>query len=142
MSNKVIESELTDDQDEFWLEQWNEEWVKQAERFDDFAKELIKVELAIMGVYIAVLKLGFGKTAIVMTGMDRCFNIVTFVSWFLALYFTSSGLFPSSYDVLKEVPSEIKKFYKNAAVSKRKALKKALIAFSFGIIFALVSILY
>ncbi|NMQ19516.1 hypothetical protein E4P82_10110 [Candidatus Competibacter phosphatis] len=74
--------------DQALLNAYYQEPIKQAERFADLAKELFKVELAIPGIYAAVLRL---------SGMEQSTNHsavwAAFVFWTAALILTLRTIF-------------------------------------------------
>lgn len=129
------------------LEEFRKEIVKQNDRLDDLAKELFKVELAISGVYVTVLKL-----LPVGTAPSGWKVWVTFIVWFIALIFTWVALFPKQYRVMEDVLDRsdsqvsdkgemtIKEFYTESANWKRGWLRLATLFFFLGV-FSAVAIL-
>ena len=125
-----------------------EAYVAQADQMDKLAQELIKLELAVPGLYAAVLKLTAGADETV--AVDRWFTI-TFGCWFLALALTLISLIPRNYAVdttiirqEKDSPQKklgLEDFFRETAVYKRRLLIPAAILFFGGIIGAVFMIL-
>jgi len=69
---------------------FREEVIKQPERFDELARELFKLELAVPGVYIAALMVASITVA-------SAWLMSTFLLWFMALALTLISLFPKQY---------------------------------------------
>ncbi|MDG4596274.1 MAG: hypothetical protein P9F75_11410 [Candidatus Contendobacter sp.] len=83
--------------DRVLLDAYYQEPVKQAEHFADLAKELFKLELVILGVYAAVLRL-VDQQAINWKGV-----LIAFLLWATALVLTLRAIIPRKYTVLENV---------------------------------------
>ena len=83
--------------DQVLLGVYYQEPVRQAEHFADLAKELFKLELAIPGVYAAVLRL-VDQQAINWKGV-----LIAFLLWATALALTLRAIIPRKYTVLENV---------------------------------------
>lgn len=129
--------------DMFLQQKFAEEIVKQNERLDDLAKQLLSLELAIPGIYATALQI----VVVNHTASSEFLLFFTFLLWFVALVATIVGLFPLKYKVQSHVirrghhsnDSEgisIEEFYQLSAVRKRYALAVANICFFIGIAFA------
>jgi hypothetical protein len=128
------------------LDAYYQEPVKQAERFADLAKELLKLELAIPGVYAAALRV-VDRQAIHWEGV-----LIAFSLWTLALALTLRALFPSKYNVLENVvrsvrpplgqgPLSIEEYFQWSARDKRRLLLSSIPLFFLGIIIAVLAVL-
>ncbi|MDS4028550.1 MAG: hypothetical protein RKO66_00530 [Candidatus Contendobacter sp.] len=83
--------------DQALLDAYYQEPVRQAEHFADLVKELFKLELAIPGVYAAVLRL-VDQQAINWKGV-----LIAFLLWATALALTLRAIIPRKYTVLENV---------------------------------------
>lgn len=79
---------------------------QQLARFDDLAKELLKVELAVPGLYLSALKLG-KEPSLSQSPWGAALNSLAFVLWACALVAGLWSLFPKKYQVLRDVPFRI-----------------------------------
>lgn len=113
----------------------------QSELMDKLARQLITLELAIPGIYAAVLKLVQGEDA---TLPSSGWLIFTFVCWFLALLLTLISLIPRQWNVdptiLKSDPTgkgkalSLEDFFYKSARYKRRLLIPASLLFFAGIV--------
>ena len=134
------------------VEAFAEEPAQQAARYDDVAKEMMKLLLGVPGAYLAVLKLGADQhfslqtAGLVLTGL-------AFASWGGALFAAFRALFPRPYNVMRNVPYRvgereaggkltIEEFYREAAAYKGTFLKVSAVLFFAGILLALSSFLF
>ena len=129
-----------------------EEPAQQAGRYDDLAKEMMKLLLGVPGVYLAVLKLGADqKFALQITGL--VLNVMAFASWGAAVFAAFRALLPRSYKVMRDVPYRvgerspgdkltIEEFYREAASFKALWLTVSAVLFFAGILLALLSLIY
>ncbi len=133
--------------DQALLNAYYQEPVKQAERFADLAKELFKVELAIPGIYAAVLRL---------SGMEQSTNHgavwVAFAFWTVALILTLRTIFPRKYEVLENVvclsrpiprqgPFSIEEYFRKSMQDKRQQSLWSILLFCAGIAAAVLAVL-
>ena len=141
MSNKPIPTRPLTDNEKFLREKFYETIVAQNELLDKWGERLLTLELAIPGLYAAVLKLVAGDNA-TMT-MNAAFYI-TFGSWLLALVLTLVALFPKKWTVnptvLRQSPDLIVKqglgiedFFEKPTQHKRRLLTVASVLFFVGI---------
>jgi hypothetical protein len=85
--------------DKVLVEAYHQEPVKQAERCNELAKEFLKLELAIPGIYAAALRFVVDAQASVsVVGVALAFGL-----WLLALLLTLAALFPVKWRVLDNV---------------------------------------
>jgi len=138
MPQNPIETRPPSTIEHFLQQKFAEEQVKQSERLDDLAKQLLTLELAIPGIYATVLKLVTSAPLVVNLWLG-----LTFLFWFVALGLTFFSLFPVHYQVNTEVlrrqrpqaegPLSIEEFYYHSARRKRVILIFASISFFLGI---------
>jgi hypothetical protein len=89
--------------------------TEQAMHFDELAKQLITLELAIPGLYAVALKLVSGDTAKLNHSAPI---ILAFICWLLALGFTFGSLIPEKYTVDKNSLSDIQRYFSQSAKHK------------------------
>ena len=77
------------------IEAYHQESVKQADYLNELAKELLKLELAIPGIYVAALRLVADKASVDVVWVASAFGL-----WLLALLLTLAALFPAKWQVL------------------------------------------
>ena len=125
------------------IEAFQQEIVKQSDRFDAMAKELFKLELAIRGLLVTALQL----TEKVQRISTTMFGVMFFF-WSAALITTLYSLFPKSYKVYPNVARgdvphgiNVEQFYRKSARSKQWTLVIASICFFTGIVVAAFSVL-
>ena len=146
MTDDILETTEGSPGDSFLLEEYRKEIPRQADRMDDLAKELFKAELAIPGVYIAVLKLYSGGG-----GGFSVWVAAAFACWALALAATLYGLFPKKYDVLEGTVERVREsfrqktltideYFSRVAEFKRSVLVLSSILFFAGLVLAAISI--
>jgi hypothetical protein len=122
-------------------ERFYERFASQAERLDQLGQQMITIELAIPGLYAAILKLLQGEEAVLRGGS---LIWITFGCWFLALLLTFASLFPRNYRVdptiLKGDPTGLgsamglEAFFRKSAGYKRRLLIVAGLFFWGGIV--------
>ena len=115
---------------------------------DALAKEMVKLELGIPGVYAVALKLLAGEAPITSAGW--LFPI--FIFWILAPILTFIALFPRKYQVLEDTPRRdgtrkatddnltIQEYFQESARYKYSLLSGAAVSFFIGTILAVISI--
>ncbi len=123
--------------DEKLLECFASDVAAQANRMDDLAKQLITLNIAVPGVYAAVLKL--------LSGGDQAIGNVTsigvsFVLWLLALGLSLACLLPQKREVDPDDLLAIQRYFSDSASAKLKYLVWACISSFFGIVLAVLSI--
>ena len=77
-------------------EAYVEDITKQGERMDETLREILKLELAIPGLYMAALRLVAGDIHVLSTSL-------AFGFWALALVFTLAGIYPRKWKVMDGV---------------------------------------
>jgi hypothetical protein len=112
------------------------------------AKELIKLELGIPGVYAVALTLLAGKDAVI----SAAWLLPVFIFWMLAAGVTFLALFPRKYKVLEDTPRRegvrkvtndaltIQEYFQKSTKYKYSLLWGAAVLFFLGTILAVVSI--
>ena len=104
--------------------------TEQAAHLDELAKQLITLELAIPGLYAAVLKLVSGDSAKLHHSGPIVF---AFVCWLLALGFTFASLLPEKYTVDVNSLSDIQDYFSQSAKRKLYCLIPSSVLCFFGI---------
>ena len=134
------------------IEAFSEEPAKQAGRYDDLAKEMMKLLLGVPGAYLAVLKLGADqKHAMHTPGL--VLNGLALAAWCAATFAALRALFPHTYNVMPDVayPVEdlrsgnkltVAEFYRTAARFKAIWLAWSAALFFAGILLAAVSLFF
>ena len=112
--------------------------TEQAAHFDELAKQLITLELAIPGLYAAVLKLVSGDTSTLHHSWPI---VIAFVCWLLALGFTFSSLLPQKHIVDPDSLSGIQDFFSQSAKRKLYLLIPSGMLCFFGICLVVFDIL-
>ena len=128
-------------------EKYYEQFATQSDRMDSLAAQLIKLELAVPGLYAALLKLIHGKDA---TLTPDGWLIATFICWFAALALTLYSLIPREWKVdptvVKNNPTKsspvlgLEDFFRHSARHKRRLLIPATLLFWVGILCAVIAI--
>jgi hypothetical protein len=104
---------------------------------DDLAKQLISLELAIPGVYAAILKLVSGEKA----NLEQPLSVLmAFTAWLLALGFTLASLLPLRDEIDPDSPSDIQRYFSDSARRKFMFLSVACLSSFAGICLAVFSI--
>jgi hypothetical protein len=110
-----------------------QEPAKQAARYDDLAKELVKLALAVPGLYLAVLKFG-GDQKLTLAAAGIALNAFAFACWIAAGFAALRALIPRTHRVMQDVPHRvdpransdrltIAEFYHDSAAFKARWLK-------------------
>jgi len=146
MTTEILPGQPPQPTDETLLKAYHDAVIKQADLYVDLAKELLKLELAIPGLYAATLKL--------VTNQSPAASLVAaaFGFWLLALVATLRALFPRRYVVLHDAvqrvgrakskgPFTIEEFLQQSAQDKRRLLLWAIPLFFIGIALAAAAVL-
>ena len=132
--------------DKTLLEKFHEDVARQSDLMDDLAKQLITIELAIPGLYAAVLKLLSGDSATLETGP---LFWLTLGCWFFALMLSLLSLIPRFYIVDPQVLEGnnshsgaigVKDYFIQSARYKRRLLIGSSVFFYFGICTAIIAL--
>ena len=134
--------------DEILIDAYQQEIIKQSERFEAIAKDLLQLELAIPGLYVAALQ--FIKTP---QSLSSTLIVMTFVFWLLALAFTLRALLPKPWSVLDHVVRRthklsqtddltIEEYFQKSTIFKRKYVIASILAFFTGTIIAALSVIW
>ena len=124
-----------------------DEIVQQSKRLDELAKQLITLELAIPGVYAAVLKMAHGPDGVVVEPA----LIITFSLWALALGLTLVSLIPVKYSVDPDLLDgessagggiSVRAYFSQSAKRKRDLLLPACGLVFVGICFAVFNAIF
>jgi len=115
-------------------EQFAADVAGQIDRMDALARQLIVLQLAIPGIYAAMLKLISGDKAMIDNPLLLA---LAFIIWFAALGFTLSSIMPQKQQVDPGSLSEIQHYFTSNAQRKWKCLMIASIATLIGIALAI-----
>ena len=147
MTNPPLTTRPPDTYEEKIKEKYAESFANQSDLMDKLAQQLLALELAIPGLYAAVLKLISGDKAIVPV---NTMLYVTFGLWVVALGLTLTALIPRRWevdpDIMEQDPKSttgelgIKDFFAKSARYKRNLLIVATLLFFFGIAFAALTV--
>ena len=146
MNPEILSGQPPQPADEALLKAYRDAVIKQADLYVDLAKELLKLELAIPGIYTAALKLVTNQPPNVLL------VAAAFGFWLLALVATLRVLFPHRYAVLHDAvqrvgraesdgPLTIEEFLQQSAQDKRRLLLWAIPLFFIGIAAAAAAVL-
>lgn len=97
---------------------------------DSMGKQLLSLELAMVGIYATVLKLISGDTATLETGWSVG---IAFLFWFMSVVATVLAIFPEEYKVDSSKMDEIKAYFYKSARKKAKMLIVSIVLFFTGI---------
>ena len=111
-------------------EKFAEEVANQAGLMDSMGKQLLSLELAMVGIYATVLKLISGDTATLETGWSVG---IAFLFWFMSVVATVLAIFPEEYKVDSSKMDEIKAYFYKSARKKAKMLIVSIVLFFTGI---------
>lgn len=124
--------------DESLLTHFAQDVAQQATRLDDIAKQLITLNLAIPGIYAAILKFISGDKA---TLTDPTTLYITFGLWLFALGCTLFSLFPKRNEIDPDDLNAIYNYFSQSAQRKLTMITLASISSFAGICFAVSSII-
>ncbi len=146
MTAEILSGQPPQPGDQILVDAYHQAIIKQADLYIDLAKELLKLELAIPGIYAVALKL--------VTSQSPNVPLVAaaFGFWLLALVVTLRALFPHRYAVLHDAvprvgrvgpdgPLSIEEFLQQSAQDKRRLLLWAIPLFFIGIAAAAAAVL-
>lgn len=140
----IIDGRSPTDLENLYQTKYVEAIAAQSELMDKLGYQLITLELAIPGLYAAVLKLTEGdKATVELNG----WFVATFGFWLAALAFTLWAILPRFYRVDTDIiirddgntpqPTSIKNFFDQSARFKRLRIVIAIVCFWLGIISAI-----
>lgn len=123
------------------VEKFHERLADQSKQMDELARQMITIELAVPGLYAAILALIHGDKATLPAGWPTA---LAFGCWFAALLLTFVALFPRDYrvntSILRADPAAaesgvmgVEDFFRRAAEYKKRWLLMAALAFWAGI---------
>ncbi len=148
MANKPLPTQPISPNTALLQKKFYEQFAAQSEQLDKLGGQLITLELAIPGLYAAVLKLVHGKdTTLTIDG----WLYFTFACWFLALLLTLLSLVPRRWkvdptvvkgDAASQKPTlGLEDFFYQSAQHKRRLLIPAIMLFWAGILGAAILVL-
>ena len=111
-------------------EKFAEEVANQAGLMDSMGKQLLSLELAMVGIYATVLKLISGESATLESGWSVG---ITFLFWFMSVVLTVLAIFPQEYKVDSSKMDEIKAYFHKSARHKAKMLIGSVTLFFMGV---------
>lgn len=120
--------------DESLLDNFAKDVSAQATRMDDLAKQLITLNIAIPGLYAAILKFVSGEKAVVT---DHLLLFITFGAWLLSLGLAFVSLFPERYEAAADSLADIQQYFYQSAKRKFWLVGAASLCSFFGICFAI-----
>jgi hypothetical protein len=146
VEQKILAGQPPNPADKVLIDAYRQDLVKQADRYDDLAKELIKLELAIPGIFAAALKLIVGAPPAIP------WVIAAFVCWLTALILTMMALFPKKYTVMENAVRRdtriddsdalsVEEYFRRSTQDKRQLLKWSAPLFFAGIAAAATAVL-
>nr|VFJ91440.1 MAG: hypothetical protein BECKLFY1418A_GA0070994_10167 [Candidatus Kentron sp. LFY] len=106
------------------IEAFRRQIVKQAERFDDLVKELLKIELIVPGIYYLAT---ISKAGNISLNDNAGW---AFILWLIAIVLTLFGLFPKRYQVhvrddSQNLPTVDKPVSRESCLARNFSLQKA-----------------
>ncbi len=143
MSNKPIPTRPVSDNEKLLREKFYESIAAQSDLMDKLCERLLTLELAVPGLYAAILKLTRGDKATLTVNIALNF---TFACWLLALILTLVALTPKKWvvdpTILKQDPKKfsealgVEDFFEQSALHKRRLITASSLIFFVGIISA------
>ncbi len=128
--NKTYQSKPLTPIEQKLQEKFAEEVANQATLMDSMGKQLLSLELAMVGIYATVLKLISGESATLETGWSVG---IAFLLWFMSVVATVLAIFPEEYKVDSSKMDEIKAYFHKSARKKAKMLIVSISLFFTGI---------
>jgi len=154
MTDEPIRGQPLSPTDQALLDAYYQEPIRAAERFDELAKNLLSIELAVPGIYAAGLQVLLddrdGLSILLIVFMTLAFGL-----WLAALILTVCALFPRPYKVLdgalrytdpntdpnqRSGASTISEFFEKSARFKRRLLLCSIFLFFAGTVAAVVAV--
>ena len=129
-NDKIYQSKPLTPIEQKLQEKFAEEVANQAGLMDSMGKQLLSLELAMVGIYATVLKLISGESATLESGWSVG---ITFLFWFMSVVLTVLAIFPQEYKVDSSKMDEIKAYFHQSARHKAKMLIGSIALFFTGI---------
>lgn len=137
-SKQTLSTRPPREEEHFMQERLTEAIADQSKLMDELAKQLLLVELAIPGLYAAVLKLVSGTESV--ANLPNIL-IYAFICWGLSVICTVASLLPRSYrNISRNNPQSIEDFFNKAAEYKRTCLLVSLLWFMAGLFFIILDV--
>ena len=111
-------------------EKFAEDIANQATLMDSMGKQLLSLELAMVGIYATVLKLIAGDGATLQGGWSIG---ISFLLWFMAVVATVLAIFPEKYEIDSTKMDEIKAYFHKSAQKKATMLTVSVFLFFTGV---------
>ena len=97
---------------------------------DSMGRQLLSLELGMVGIYATVLKLISGDGAVMQGGVAIG---ISFFFWFMAVVLTVLAIFPEKYEVDITKMDEIKRYFHISAKRKATMLMSSVFLFFVGV---------
>lgn len=143
MNDKPIPTHPVNENEKLLRQKFYESFAAQSDLMDKLGERMLTLELAIPGLYAAVLKLVEGEKAIVI--VNAAFYLA-FGCWLLALILTLIAITPRKWlvdeTVLKQDPNKyaeglgIQDFFEQSALYKQRLLVASSLLFFGGVVAA------
>lgn len=140
MPGEPIPTRPLDENEKLLRQKFYESVAAQSDLMDSLAERLLTLELAIPGLYAAILKLVSGEKATLT--LNAAFYIA-FACWAAALLLTLAALMPRKWvvdtSILKQAPQKfseslgIEDFFNRSALYKRRLLMASSLLFFAGV---------
>jgi hypothetical protein len=112
-------------------EKFAEDTANQAALMDNMGKQLLTLELGMVGIYATVLKLVAGSEATLHVDGSV---VITFFLWLMAVISAVLAIFPEEYKVDSSKMDEIKDYFYTSARKKGKMLTLSVVLFFAGVL--------
>lgn len=112
-------------------EKFAEDAANQAALMDNMGKQLLTLELGMVGIYATVLKLVAGSEATLHVDGSV---VITFFLWLMAVISAVLAIFPEEYKVDSSKMDEIKDYFYTSARKKGKMLTLSVVLFFTGVL--------
>ncbi len=136
----IIDGETTPlgEFDKALLNSFAHDMTAQTKRFDNLAKMLLGLNIAIPGLYAAVLRLTLNPHVALL---QSPLLWVAFVAWLLSLGFALVSLLPNQHTIDPDNMTAIEHYYRDQAQRKWRLMTAATFSSFFGICFAVFSLI-
>lgn len=130
MEEEKYRSKPVDSIDKKLQEKFAEDTANQATLMDNMGKQLLTLELGMVGIYATVLKLVAGSEATLYVDGSV---VITFLLWLMAVISVVLAIFPEEYKVDSSKMDEIKDYFYTSARKKGKMLTLSVVLFFAGV---------
>ena len=105
--------------DDTLRESFAKDIAEQCNRLDDLAKHLITLQIAIPGIFAAILKLVAGENAVIKQNGQV---IGAYIAWLLGLALTWASLIPAKHTIDRDSLTAIENYFTGSATRKLRWL--------------------